>query len=163
MSSTQFFRSSPFFQSIRIALGEGNKAVAHNFFDLHDRATSASRYGRVRQRITPDKLISEVDLVVGLVPGIPVRIQGTVVTESSLRVVSAETMEVSVTSTQVKGSNVPLLNQFMDDLKFELPVGNLYKTVQGSVPTVPLRTFYVDEAIRITRDIDDNFFVFTRA
>ncbi|GKZ01457.1 hypothetical protein MPSEU_001096300 [Mayamaea pseudoterrestris] len=163
LSSTQFFRSSPFFQSMRVAAGDENKAVAINFFDLHDKATSASRYGRVRQRISRDKLISEVDLVVGLLPGIPMRIQGTVVTESNLKVVSAETMEVSVVSTQVNGSNVPLLNQFLDDLKFELPVGDVYRTIQGNVPVVPLRTFYVDEAIRIMRDIDDNFFVFTRA
>ena len=162
LSSTQFFRSSPFFQSIRVALGDENKAVANNFFDLHDRATSASRYGRVRQRITSDKLISEVDLLLG-VPGIPVRIQGTVITESALEVVAPGTMQVSVISTQVKGSNIPLVNQLMDSLKLELPVGDFYKTVQGQVPAVSLRTFYVDEAIRITRDIDDNFFVFTRA
>lgn len=163
LSSTQFFRSSPFFQSIRVALGDDNKAVADNFFDLHDRATSVSRYGRVRQTITVDKLISEVDLLVGIAPGIPVRIQGTVVTESDLRVISAETMQVSVTTTQVKGSNIPLLNQLIDNLKLELPVGSLYRTLQGQAPAVQLRTFYVDEAIRITRDVDDNFFVFTRS
>lgn len=27
---------------------------------------------------------------------------------------------------------------------------------------VAVQTFYVDEALRITRDIDDNFFVFVR-
>lgn len=163
LSSTQFFRSSPFFQAIRAALGDENSAVANNFFDLHDKATSNSRYGRIRQRITSDKLVSEVDLVVGLAPGVPVRIQGTVVTTSDLKVISSDAMEVYVTATQVKGSNIPIFNQFMDDLKFELPIGSIYTSIQGKVPAVFLRTYYVDNAIRITRDSDDNFFVFTRA
>jgi hypothetical protein len=51
---------------------------------------------------------------------------------------------------------------FMDELQFDLPIGNVYSTLQGKVPVVPMKTFYVDEAIRITRDIDDNFFVFVR-
>uniref|UniRef100_A0A7S4ADT7 Plastid lipid-associated protein/fibrillin conserved domain-containing protein n=1 Tax=Pseudo-nitzschia australis TaxID=44445 RepID=A0A7S4ADT7_9STRA len=58
-SSTQFFRSSPFFQSIRVAVGEDNKDVAENGFALHAQATSGSRVGRVRQIITADKLTSE--------------------------------------------------------------------------------------------------------
>jgi len=42
-------------------------------------------------------------------------------------------------NTQVIGSNVPLLNQVLDDLKLELPVGDVYKTVQGKVPIVPMK------------------------
>ena len=163
LSSTQFFRSSPFFQSIRVAMGDSNKAIVENGFELHDRATTPSRVGRVRQTITSDRLVSEVDLEVGVLPGIPIRVRGTVVTSASLRVVPPEAFETRIISTQVKGSNIPIFNQFMDDLKFELPVGDFYSTVQGSVPVVPFKTFYVDQAMRITRDIDGNFFVFTRA
>jgi hypothetical protein len=78
-SSTQFFRSSPFFQSIRVAVGEDNKEIAENGFDLHDQATVGSRVGRVRQIITSSQLISEVDLEVGMLPGIPLsKAKGTV-------------------------------------------------------------------------------------
>lgn len=163
LSSTQFFRSSPFFQSIRVALGDENKAVVENGFELHDRATTSSRVGRVRQTITGDKLVSEVDLEVGLVPGLPIRVKGTVISNASLRVVSTETFETQITTTQVRGSNIPIINQLLDDPKLDLPVGDFYNSVQGKIPAVPWKTFYVDEAMRIVRDIDDNFFVFTRA
>lgn len=163
LSSTQFFRSSPFFQSIRVALGDDNKAIAENGFDIHDRATTASRVGRVRQLITRNSLVSEVDLEVGPVTGLPIRVKGTVVTTASLSVISSETWETKIETTQVKGSNIPLINQFMDDLNFELPVADLYNTVSGSIPVVPMKTYYVDDSIRITRDVDDNFFVFSRA
>jgi hypothetical protein len=163
MSSTQFFRSSPFFQTIRAAMGDDNKSMAETGFDIHDRATTASRVGRVRQTISPGKLISEVDLEVGVLPGFPVRVKGDVITSASLEVVGAETWETKIESTKVKGSNVPFLNQYLDSPTFELPVGTFYNTVLQKVPVVQLKTFYVDEGMRITRDVDDNFFVFTRA
>jgi PAP_fibrillin len=163
LSSTQFFRSSPFFQSIRIAAGDENKQMVENGFDLHDRATSASRVGRVRQTVSSTTLRSELDLEVGLVPGIPIKMRGTVVTLASLKVLPPETWEVRITTTSVKSSNIPFLNEMLDDPKLELPVGDFYNSVLGKTPTVPFRTFYVDEAVRITRDVDDNFFVFTRA
>jgi hypothetical protein len=139
LSSTQFFRSSPFFQAIRVAVGDENKAMAENGFELHDRATTASRVGRVRQIITDDKLVSEVDLEVGMGFGMPFKIKGTVVSSASRSYVDGEKCELRVQSTEVKGSNIPLLNQFMDDLKFELPVGEFYSTVQGKVPVIPMR------------------------
>jgi hypothetical protein len=163
LSSTQFFRSSPFFQSIRIAAGGDNRQIVENGFDLHDRATSASRVGRVRQHVTPTELRSEVDLEVGFVPGIPLRLRGTVVTVATLKVVPPEAWEVKITTTSVKSSNIPFLNEVLDDPKLVLPVGDFYASVLGKTPTVPFRTFYVDETLRITRDVDDNFFVFTRA
>ena len=151
MSSTPFFQSSPFFQSIRVALGD--KAMAENAFDLHDRVTTPSRIGRVRQTITSDELVSEVELEVGL-PGLPVRIKGTVVTTASWSVKSSELVELQIKNTSVRGSNVPLLNEVLDNLKLELPVGSFYKQVQGSVPIVPCKTFYLDEGMRITRDME---------
>jgi len=161
-SSAQSFRSSPFFQSIRIAAGDDNKDVTENGFALHEQATMGSRIGRVRQIVSPDKLISEVELEVGTLPGIPLSIQGTVVTVAALNIVSEKQWELQIETTAVKGSNIPIINTFMDDLKVELPVGNFYSTLSGKVPVVPMTTFYVDEALRITRDVDENFFVFIR-
>ncbi|KAL7569299.1 hypothetical protein ACA910_016845 [Epithemia clementina (nom. ined.)] len=163
LSSTQFFRSSPFFLSLRAVMGDNNKAMAENAFDIHDKATTAGRVGRVRQTITSDSLVSEVDLEVGLFPGLPFRIKGTVVTTASFQAISSETAELRVKSTEVKGSNIPILNQFLDDLKLEIPVGQIFQQTQGSIPNVPLKTYYLDEGLRITRDMDDNFFVYTRA
>lgn len=135
--NTQFFRSSPFFQSIRVALGD--RSTTDNAFDLHDRATSMSRVGRVRQTVTSSQLISEVDLEVGVLPGIPVKIKGTVVTSAELSVVSDQKWELKVQTTKVKGSNIPIFNQLLEEnLQIELPVGEAYSTVQGSVPVVPM-------------------------
>ena len=144
--------------------GEGGngKLMAENFFDIHDRATTASRMGRVRQTITPEQLVSEVDIELGLVPGLPFRVKGTVVTTALQNVRSSELTELQIQGTLVKGSNVPILNEFLDELKIELPFGDMLQQVQGSVPIVQLKTYYLDEGLRITRDVDDNFFVFTR-
>ena len=139
--------------------------MAENAFDIHDRATTASRVGKVRQIIDEgnSELVSEYELSVGLMPGFPIRVKGTVVTSALLSVIAPETWELKVKGTKVKGSNVPFFDQFLDDNAVELPVGDLYQTISGAVPIAVLKTFYVDEAMRITRDMDDNFFVFTRA
>lgn len=137
VSSTQSFRSSPFFQAIRVTLGD--RSMADNAFDLHDRATSMSRVGRVRQTVTPTQLVSEVDLEVGVMPGIPIKIKGTVVTSASLSVVSDQKWELQVQKTKVKGSNIPIFNQILEEnLQVELPVDDFYSTVQGSVPIIPM-------------------------
>jgi len=163
LSSTQFFRSSPFFQSIRTALGDENKATVETAFDIHDRATTSGRIGRVRQIVSSDKLVSEVELEVGMMPGFPLRVKGTVVTSASLKATNSDSFETQIEGTTVKSSNVPFFDQWLDDSKFELPVSDVYSTITGQVPTVPNRIFYLDEGMRITRDEDDNFFVFTRA
>jgi len=164
-SSTQSFRSSPFFLAIRAFLGDDNEAMADNLFTIHDRATTASRVGKVRQIIDKNnqELVSEYDLSVGLIPGLPVRVKGCVVTTAELTATAPETWEMKVRGTKVNGSNVPFLDQYLDDNAVEVPVGEVYQAMSGSVPTAVLKTYYVDEGMRITRDIDDNFFVFTRA
>lgn len=139
LSSTQLFRSSPFFQSIRAAMGDDYKDVSNNGFDLHDAATTVSRIGRVRQTISSNKLVSEVDLEVGIAPGIPLRIKGTVQTNASLKVTSPESWELRVSTTEVKGSNIPLFNQFLEDLHFELPAGDIFTTFSGDVPVVKMK------------------------
>jgi hypothetical protein len=153
-----------FFQAIRAFFGDDNKAMAENAFDIHDKATTASRVGKVRQIIDErnTELISEYELSVGLMPGLPFVVKGTVVTSAEMRVIAPETWELRVKGTKVKGSNVPFFDQYLDDNSVELPVGEFYKTVNGDIPVAVLKTYYVDEAMRITRDVDDNFYVFTR-
>ena len=138
--------------------------MAENAFDIHDKATTASRVGKVRQLIDESntELISEYELSVGLMPGLPFVVKVTVVTSAELRVVAPETWEIRVKGTKVKGSNVPFFDQYLDDNAVELPVGDLYQTLNGDVPVAVMKTFYVDEAMRITRDVDDQFYVFTR-
>lgn len=164
-SSTQSFRSSPFFLAIRSFLGDDKKSIAESAFDIHDAATTASRVGKVRQIIDKNnnQLVSEYEVSVGILPGLPVKVKGTVITSAKLNVIRPESWELEVSGTKVKGSNVPFLDQYLDDSDLELPVGEAYKAISGSVPISTLKTFYVDEGLRITRDVDDNFYVFTRA
>lgn len=139
-SSTQLFRSSPFFQAIRIAVGDDNRQMAENGFKLHDRATSGSRIGRVKQILSSTQLINELDLEVGVLPGLPFKIKGTVVTTASMKIVSDKEMDLTLESTRVKGSNIPLLNQIMEEeLQMELPVGEVYKTIRGDVPVIAMQ------------------------
>jgi hypothetical protein len=42
-------------------------------------------------------------------------------------------------------------------------VRDVFTTLLGDTPVVLLKTYYVDEGIRITRDVDDNFYVFSRS
>ena len=163
LASTQFFRSSPFFQSLRAAAGDSNQSMMQNAFDIHDRATTSGRVGRVRQTISPDELTSSVDLEVGLIPGLPIKVKGTVVTTASIVATGPESFELQIQKTSVTGSNIPLFNQWLDDLKLEVPMSDIFTTLAGSVPSVPNKIFYLDEGMRITRDQDDNFFVFTRS
>lgn len=167
LTSTQAFRSSPFFQSIRAIfgnVGDGDASVAENAFRLHDAATSVGKVGRVRQVISDDgAFVSEVDLEVGVLGGLPVVVKGTVVTSATYEVTGPETFDLVVSSTTVKKSNVPFLDQLLDDYPVEVPVGDIYGAIRGSVPVAKLKTFYIDEAMRITRDQDDNFYVFCRS
>lgn len=166
LASTQFFRSSPFFQSLRAAAGDQNRAAVETAFDIHDRATTSGRVGRVRQTITANALVSFVDLEVGLWPGWPFRLKGTVVTTASLRVTGPDRYDTQIGTTTVTSSNLPLVNQWLDDVKPALPVGDIYAALLGGPDTVPVvvnKIFYLDEGMRITRDQDDNFFVYTRS
>jgi hypothetical protein len=162
LASTQAFKSSPFFQAIRVVLDD--KSAADNVFGLHEAATSIGKVGRVKQIIGEDgSFTSEVNLEVGIMPGMPLTVKGTVVTKATFEIIGSEQWDVFIRTTQVKKSNVPILDQLLDQYPFELPVGDIYNRVRGSIPVISLKTFYVDESMRITRDVDDNFYVFSIA
>ena len=141
LSSTQFFPSSPFFQSLRTAAGETNRQVVLNLFAIHDRATTSGWIGRVRQKINENQVVSEVDLAVGVLPGNHVRVKGTVIMTASWKAVSNDKFEVQIEHTTVKGSNVPLLNQFLEDLQLEIPMKDIFSTLNGVLPSVPNKIF----------------------
>lgn len=160
-TNTQAFRSSPFFQTIRSVLND--KTSADNAFNLHAAATSVGKVGRVRQVIQENgKFTSEVDLEVGFLPGMPMTMKGTVITNALFDIIGAEQWEIKIDNSHVKKSNIPILDQLLDEMP-NVPVGDFYNRVRGSIPTVYLKTYYVDDSVRITRDVDDNFYVFVRA
>ncbi len=130
MTSTQAFRSSPFFQAIREVLND--RSIADNAFNIHEAATSMGKVARVRQLIGQDgSLTSEVDLEVGIM-------KGTIVTKAVYEVMGSISWDVRITTTEIKNSNVP----FLLDFSMELPVGEIYDKVRGSVPVIKLTTYY---------------------
>ncbi|CAM9339437.1 unnamed protein product, partial [Phaeothamnion confervicola] len=157
LSDTQLFRSSPFFMALGELFGE-DRERAETVFALHRAATSNGEIGRVRQIISESELVSELDLSVGILAGIPFAMKGTVVTKAAIAPSSSETFSVMVQTSTVTNSN---LLPFMDNA-VELPVESLYSSLRGSVPEVKLSTYYLDDNMRISRTPDDHFFVYVR-
>lgn len=155
----QLFENSPFFMQVRQLLGD-DSAKAKRTFQMHRRATSTGQIGRVLQIISAEELISEVDLKVGLLPGIPYAIEGTVVSKASYEKRDAFTLDLQLKETYVTGSNVPILKNLISDRA--LPTGPLLQRVKKDSKST-LTTYYLDEDMRITRNKDDNFFVYVRA
>ncbi|CAN0283733.1 unnamed protein product [Ectocarpus sp. 6 AP-2014] len=157
-TDTQPFRCSPFFMALGEVFGE-DKGQAETLFSLHRAATSNGEIGRVRQTISESMLVSEIDLKVGLLPGLPMALKGTVVTKARLNPVSSDSFTVAVESTSVTNNNILA---FLDDA-VEVPVERVYSTLRGSVPEAKLSTYYLDDDMRISRMSDDHVFVFVRA
>jgi hypothetical protein len=169
VTNTQLFRASPFFLLVRSLLKE--QSTANDLFDLYNQLTSLNKIGRVREIFYNGVLRSEIDLEVGF-------IKATVITQATYdsktkNNANPETMELCITSTNTKQGNLPFMDVFpsligtssflsSSSSPMELPIGQLLKNIRGNVPKVVLKTFYIDEGLRITRDVDDNFYVFSR-
>ncbi|CAM9362745.1 unnamed protein product [Scytosiphon promiscuus] len=157
-TDTQPFRCSPFFMALGEVFGE-EKGQAETLFSLHRAATSNGEIGRVRQTISEAMLVSEIDLKVGLLPGLPMALKGTVVTKARLNPISSDSFTVSVESTSVTNNNIL---SFLDSA-VEVPIEQVYSTIRGSVPESKMSTYYLDDDMRISRMSDDHVFVFVRS
>ena len=68
-SSTQLFRSSPFFMAGRAVCQDGQQAEQYDWFcDMHRAALAISNIGAVRQVVNDTSLVSEFQVKVGAVP-----------------------------------------------------------------------------------------------
>ena len=87
-SSTQLFRSSPFFMAGRAVCSTPDQAKQYDWFcDMHRAALAISTIGQVRQVVSDTRLVSEFEVKVGSIPflndftpfsysgGLPVRIE----------------------------------------------------------------------------------------
>ena len=74
---------------------------AEDFFRLHRLALSNSEIGRVRQIITSQELVSEVDISTGI-PSIPFAITGSVVTRATAARTNEGALKLTVKSTGVQ-------------------------------------------------------------
>lgn len=117
-SSTQLFRSSPFFMAGRAVCKTESERQQYDFFcDMHRKALAISQIGVVRQIISTSKLVSEFEVQVGAIPflsdftpfkysgGMPLVIEGAIV--SSADITSTPTgkgYELYMDTVEIKGS-----------------------------------------------------------
>lgn len=178
--STELFRSSPFFMAGRAVCTTDDQAKQYNWFcEMHRKALAISRIGAVRQIVSPSRLISEFEVKAGAVPflrkftpfsysgGLPVEIEGAIVSSADIDTTDeGDAWEISMDTVEIKGSNIPGLRQLLDTgLKLESrQLGSfLESNVAGySNPRPIFETTYLDGRIRISRDQDNNVFVYSK-
>jgi hypothetical protein len=164
-SNTQLFRSSPFFMAARAVCKDGQESDSFNqFCDLHREALMFTQIGKVTQIITSDKLVSEFVSIVAALPGFPLTVTGTIVSSSDIVSKTSDSYELYMDKVQIKGSNIPLFGDFFNNFE-GLPIRALGETLEkqsGPRPRPIFRTLYIDTHMKISRDQDDNFFVYNR-
>ena len=179
-STTQLFRSSPFFMAGRAVCAEGEEAKRYNWFcDMHRAALAISTIDRVRQVVSDDKVTSEFEVDVGAVPflsdytpfsysgGLPVTIRGAIVSTADITRTDATEHELFMDTVRIKGSNIPGLRALLDG-PVALDSRALSSTLEGidalnyAPPKPVFRTTFCDDTIRVSRDQDDNVFVYRK-
>ena len=173
----QLFRSSPFFMAGRAVCKDGDQADQYSWFcTMHRKALAISNIGPVRQVITPTQLISEFEVEAGAVPflndftpfsysgGIPLTVDGAIVSTADLTAINETAYELYMDTVQIKGSNLPVLRQLLDTgLQLQSRVlGDFLETNVDDYtnPRPVVRTTYLSDRFRISRDMDDNIFVY---
>eukprot|EP00562_Extubocellulus_spinifer_P002360 CAMPEP_0178485294 /NCGR_PEP_ID=MMETSP0696-20121128/8201_1 /TAXON_ID=265572 /ORGANISM="Extubocellulus spinifer, Strain CCMP396" /LENGTH=933 /DNA_ID=CAMNT_0020112889 /DNA_START=268 /DNA_END=3069 /DNA_ORIENTATION=- len=144
--------TSPFFLS-RCSLCDNTRELAKFKKSLNNLQKSSilEDIGSVREIVTERSVVSEIDIAS----------EGTIVTKATIQpTLSGTAWEVSASSTELRGSNVSvdLVRQLLD-IKTGASVsgGDL---VPGTVAT--LRTTYLDDSIRVSRDTSGTAFVFKK-
>lgn len=164
-SNTQLFRSSPFFMAARAVCKEGQEADSFNqFCDLHREALMFTQIGRVTQIITEERLVSEFESIVAALPGFPLTVKGTIVSSSDIISKTSNSYELYMDKVKIQGSNIPLFGSFFNSFE-GLPIRALGESLErqsGPRPRPIFRTLYIDTHMKISRDQDDNFFVYNR-
>ena len=179
-SSTELFRSSPFFMAGRAVCTTDEQAQQYNWFcEMHRKALAISTIGAVRQIVTPSRLISEFEVKAGAVPflrkftpfsysgGLPVVIEGAIVSSADIDTVDeGDAWEISMDTVEIKGSNLPGLRQLLDS-GIKLQSRQLGSFLESKLPNYSnpkpiLETTYLDDRIRISRDQDNNVFVYSK-
>lgn len=184
-STNQLFRSSPFFLAGRSTCKTQAEVDQYNWFcEMHRAALAISTIGVVRQVISRDgKLTNEFNVKVGAVPfvsdflpfvkysgGLPLTVDGAIVSTADATPMSMgnkDDWKLYMDTVEIKGSNIPILRNLLDGENSKLKSRELSKLLEDNVdsyevPRPALRTTYVDNALRIVRDEDDNIFIYSK-
>ena len=189
--STYLFRSSPFWTAWksncrgashclfpqrfwmagRAACQDGEEARRYDWFcDQHRKATMVSEIGAVRQIVAPGRLVSEFETSVAAAPmrvggSMPVTIFGSIVSSAAITATTEtprgleKTLEMA--DVEVKGSNIPLLRPLLDN-GLKLDSRSINDALPIDRPFPIFTTTYCDADVRVSRDVDDNLYVYTK-
>lgn len=170
-SSTNLFRSSPFFMAARAVCKDGAESDRFNLFcDLHRDALAFTNMGKISQTITKTTMCSEFETFVPIVPGLPITITGTIMSNADIVSSTGNSWTLFMDKVRIKEntSNIPGLNNLLNQFT-GLPIRSLgsilenTNNVTGYTNPKPIfYTYYVDTHMRISRDQDDNVFVYNR-
>lgn len=173
------FRSSPFFMAGRAVCTTPEQAKQFDWFcSMHRKALAISNIASVRQIISRDRMVSEFEVKAGAVPflsdftpfkysgGLPLTIDGAIVSSAELTAINTTTWELYMDAVEIKGSNLPGLRQLLDS-GLKLQSRQLGDFLLDNVPAYtnpkPLfRTTFLNEQFRISRDQDDNIYVYVK-
>ncbi|GAX21231.1 hypothetical protein FisN_23Lh179 [Fistulifera solaris] len=178
--STQLFRSSPFFMAGRAVCKTDIDRDRYNWFcDMHRQALAISSIQAVRQIITKSgRIVSEFEVSAGAVPfigakkgysgGLPLSIEGALVSSADwVPVENSTAMELFMDTVEVKGSNLPILRLLLDQDSSKLYSRRLANKLERVIPSYKtpkpiFKTTFLDKSLRISRDQDDNVFVYIK-
>lgn len=168
-SSTYLFRSSPFFMAARAVCKEGDEADRFNWFcKQHREALAFTAIGKVRQIVDAQSLKSEFETTVSAVPGLPVLIKGTIESKADIVEFNSDSWTLFMDKVKIKknSSNIPLLGDYLNNFDGldSRAIGSFLETNVQSYknPKPVFRTYYLDDELRISRDQDDNTFVYLK-
>merc|ERR1719327_222018 len=169
--STYLFRSSPFWMAGRAVCQDGEEAKRYDWVcDQHRKATMVSEIGAVRQIVAPGRLVSEFETSVAAAPmrvggSMPVTIFGSIVSSAEITATTEtprgleKTLEMA--DVEVKGSNIPLLRPLLDN-GLKLDSRSINDALPIDRPFPVFTTTYCDADVRVSRDVDDNLYVYTK-
>ena len=179
-SSSQLFRSSPFFMAGRAVCSTKEQADQYDWFcDMHRQALAISNIGTVRQVISPTLMVSEFEVKVGAVPflsdfipfsyggGLPLTIDGSIVSQADITpTADGKSWELLMDTVQIKGSNIPGLRSILDN-GLQLQSRGLGSFLENNLdgytnPRPIFETTYLTDSIRISRDQDGKVFVYAK-
>ena len=182
-SNTKPSRIFPFLPSILSASSSSRNRMIIGIDSL---VADFARTVRIRQVVDSRNYITtELDLLVGIAPLL--RIQGTLISRAEFTISGPNTWKCTLQDATIQVNNnnnnnnnnsqqIPsllFLPPFIPQ-KIQIPIAEIYNNItkrggnnnkEGSsnMPFITFQTFYVDQSIRIVRDSDNSFYVFSRS